>query len=321
MVEFDKTERLLGIFYRALKGEDIVVSKLSNEYGVSKKTISRDINDLKAFFADQRDLVGNTELEYSYQSRCYRLYMDEFLLSKELFAMVKILIGSRALNNEDMHKVISKLKSFTVAGDRKMLDKLLQNELYHYNQIYFDSKEPLDDLWRIINAIDSKKEITISYYKMNRKEITRRILPAAVMFSEYYFYLIAFHDEEGCLKERFYRADRIKSMTVHRDRTMNDAVYNEGELRKFNQFMMPGKKKRVKFCFTGPSVRAVLDKLPTARIVESNGRESIIEAEVYGDGIKMFLLSQGSNVRVLEPESFACEMKEELRKMCELYSK
>ena len=79
----DKQDRTLEIFFRGLRGEDLAVSKLADEYGVSTKSISRSINDLKAFLADHRELVGNTELQYSYQDKCYRLYMDDFLTNKE----------------------------------------------------------------------------------------------------------------------------------------------------------------------------------------------------------------------------------------------
>ena len=282
-----------------------------NEFG--------DINDLKAFLADNRELVGNTELVYSYQNRAYKLQHDDFLLNKELFTLVKILIGTRALNRMDMLSIISKLKKFTSSDDRKMLDKIIRNEIYNYNEIYFDCKTPMDNLWQLCSDIDNKKEITITYHKMDTSEITRRVLPASIMFSEYYFYLIAFHMNGEKQEERFYRIDRITNITEHRSRQMPDMKYNEGELRKYNQYMFPGKKMLIKFSFTGPSVQAVLDKLPTARVVEVNGKESIIEATVYGDGIKMFLLSQGSWVKVISPKAFADEMKEEILKMKDMY--
>lgn len=91
-----KQERILEIFFRGLRGEDMSIRDLAAEYGLSTKSVSRSFNDLKAFLADHRDLVGNTELQYSYKDKCYRLCMDEFLSSKELFSMVEVLIGSRA---------------------------------------------------------------------------------------------------------------------------------------------------------------------------------------------------------------------------------
>ncbi len=62
-----------------------------------------------------------------------------------------------------------------------------------------------------------------------------------------------------------------------------------------------------------------MDKLPTARILEQTGKNYVIEAEVYGDGIKMWLLSQGRWVKVLEHAGFAAEIKEELEQMLKNY--
>jgi predicted DNA-binding transcriptional regulator YafY len=84
--------------------------------------------------------------------------------------------------------------------------------------------------------------------------------------------------------------------------------------------MWPGKLQTIRFEFNGPSVQAVLDKLPTARIIERlGGRKYLIEAEVYGDGIKMWLLSQGAWVKVVAPASFVEEMKKEIKEMLNSY--
>ena len=55
-------------------------------------------------------------------------------------------------------------------------------------------------------------------------------------------------------------------------------------------------------------------------IERSNGRY-VIEAEVYGDGIKMWLLSQGSWVQVIAPDEFVVEMQAEIAQMYRLYQK
>lgn len=44
-----KKNRGLDIFYRAMKGENLYVSKIADEYKVSAKSISRDINEIKFF--------------------------------------------------------------------------------------------------------------------------------------------------------------------------------------------------------------------------------------------------------------------------------
>ena len=40
-----------------------------------------------------------------------------------------------------------------------------------------------------------------------------------------------------------------------------------------------------------------------------------IEAEVFGTGVKMWLLSQGSKVKVTAPETLVQEMKQEIESM------
>ena len=79
--------------------------------------------------------------------------------------------------------------------------------------------------------------------------------------------------------------------------------------------MWPGELRTIRFEFTGPSVQAVLDKLPTAKIIERNGKKYLIEAEVYGNGIKMWLLSQGAWVKVVAPKAFVEEIKNEIDRM------
>ena len=45
----------------------------------------------------------------------------------------------------------------------------------------------------------------------------------------------------------------------------------------------------------------------------------MIEAEVYGKGIVMWLLSQGNNIEVVKPETLRQEMKQTLQDMLARY--
>ena len=50
-----------------------------------------------------------------------------------------------------------------------------------------------------------------------------------------------------------------------------------------------------------------------------NPEGCLIEAEVYGNGIIMWLLSQGAQIEVMEPESLRKKMKDTIKKMAEKY--
>lgn len=320
-MEHAKQDRLLGMFFRFLRGESLSVQKLANEYAISTKSVSRDINDLKAFFADHRELVGNTELKYSNQSKTYHLYMDEFLTNRELFALVEIVIGTRAFSKDELLTLTNKLKGFTTATDRPMLSDLIRKELYHYTEIKHECDSVQDTLWKLASCITEKKEISVDYYRADRALKNHRIRPASLMFTDYYFYLIAFNTEGDPDKPLYFRVDRIKYIIEHRQHFTNDDVpdFDEGLLRQRSLFMWPGKLRTIRFEFAGSAIQAVLDKLPTARIIERNGKIYTVEAEVYGDGIKMWLLSQGRRIKVIAPDDFVEEMKKEITAMANSY--
>jgi len=210
-----------------------------------------------------------------------------------------------------------------------------EKSLFFLTQIKHDCENIGETLWQLIGAITKHKEITISYYRKDRTYTEKRIIPVSLMFSEYYFYLIAYYPGQYD-EPRYFRVDRISNISEHRKRTTFEEFpdyddidqrrraeqfpsFDEGELRKRNQYMFYGKLRRVRFWYTGPSLQAILDKLPTAKIIERKRGEYLLEAEVYGDGIKMFLLSQGAMVKVVAPEEFVQEMGEVVRAVAELY--
>lgn len=321
-MENNKNDRMLEIFMRSLRGEAVSVRSLADEYEVSTKSISRDISNIQNFLAEHRELMQNAELTYSHKDKAYRLNNDEFLKNKELFALVKILLGSRALSKDEVLTLICKLKKFTTVNDREKLDHLIRKEIYHYHEVKSDCPSVIENIWKLIQAIENKQLLTITYFKMNRDEIKRKIKPASIMFSEYYFYLIAYMADDEEYKPKYFRIDRISAITEHREQFALDKKYDfdEGDLREKNQFMFPGENIKIRFEFSGLSLQAILDRLPTAKVVEKNGNISIIEAEVnYGRGIIMYLLSQGSWVKVISPVCLIDDMKEEIEKMRNLY--
>lgn len=83
--------------------------------------------------------------------------------------------------------------------------------------------------------------------------------------------------------------------------------------------MWLGKLRTIRFEYTGPSVQAVLDKLPTAKIVDRCKDGYVVEVEVYDDGSIMWILSKGDWVTVTEPEKFVEEVRAAILKMVRKY--
>ena len=306
-MENERLDRVLEIFYRLLHGEVVSNKLIAEEYGISSKSVSRDVARINDFLAEHRELMQNAEVTYSHKDRAYILKSDEFLKNQELFALVKVILGARCFSKEDMLFIVSKLRKFTTANDRKLLDEVIRREIYHYHEVRSDCDSVINNLWRLVQCIDGKKVISVTYLKMDRSEVVRKLKPAAIMFSEYYFYLIAYSADDTQYKARYFRIDRIKNIVEHRENFQLDREhsFDEGDLREKNQFM---------------SLQAVLDRLPTAKVIEQNGTKSVITAEVnYGRGIIMYLLSQGSWVKVLEPKPLVEDMLAEIGAMGERY--
>ena len=86
---------------------------------------------------------------------------------------------------------------------------------------------------------------------------------------------------------------------------MYEEILSSQRLSKFNEYKLfeidSSKTDSIVFEYRGPSPEAVLDRLPTA-VVVSRDRERntcTVRAEVFGDGIDMWLRSQGEQVRVI----------------------
>ena len=144
--------------------------------------------------------------------------------------------------------------------------------------------------------------IRISYCRQDGTERVHEVNPVAIMFSEYYFYLIAYLADGRKEFPTIFRIDRIARFepTGATFRVTHSGKFSDGEFRKRIQFMYAGELRRVTFDYSGASVEAVFDRLPTAKIISQEDGVYRITAEVYGSGIDMWLRSQGSAVKVVD---------------------
>lgn len=309
-------DRLLAMYAQLAEGKPLYKAREAVKYNCSLRSIQRDIEDLRSFFADRSETTGVVqELIYDRKLNAYRLVppLRNLLTNEETFAVLKVLLESRSLTKAELFPILEKLISCCVPPDnRRQVTDLIANEKYHYVEPRH-KKEILEKMWNLSAAIRAHKEIKITYMRQNGDDVSRVLKPVGIMFSEFYFYLVGFIDKENQLEEikfevendpfpTIYRIDRIKEYAVT-DRHFNVPYQNrfeEGEFRKRVQFMYGGKLQKIKFWYKGPSVEAVLDRLPTAKILQHDGNGYLISAEVFGKGIDMWLRSQGDMVEMVE---------------------
>lgn len=309
-------DRLLAMYAQLAEGKPLYKAREAVKYNCSLRSIQRDIEDLRSFFADRSETTGVVqELIYDRKLNAYRLVppLRNLLTNEETFAVLKVLLESRSLTKAELFPILEKLISCCVPPDnRRQVTDLIANEKYHYVEPRY-KKEILEKMWNLSAAIRAHKEIKITYMRQSGDDVSRVLKPVGIMFSEFYFYLVGFIDKENQLEKikfeveddpfpTIYRIDRIKEYAVT-DRHFNVPYQNrfeEGEFRKRVQFMYGGKLQKIKFWYKGPSVEAVLDRLPTAKIEQQNENGYLISAEVFGKGINMWLRSQGDMVEMVE---------------------
>lgn len=309
-----KNNRILGIYTRLLEGHTIYKTEMAAKYGVNKRSIQRDIEDIRKFLEDDmvEGAIPNTII-YDYKERGYCMEKSNKMLftNDEVLAISKILLDSRAFTKQEMMTILDKLLECCVpAENKKMVNDLIANERFHYIELQH-KKVFLDKMWAIGQAVKECKIIEIDYTRTKDKgTVHRKLQPVAIMFSEYYFYVVGFI--QGIDKEKsfdyaddpfptIYRMDRIESLKVTEEHFKIPYAnrFEEGEFRKRIQFMYGGRLQTLRFEYSGTSIESVLDKLPTAKILSECDGKYIVQAEVFGKGIDMWLRSQGENVKLL----------------------
>lgn len=275
MEEFSelKSARLLSIYARLLNGRVLKKTDLAQEFGVTARSIQRDLESLRSFLSNE---MLPQDVVYDRAAGGYRLTHAKpmGLSNSEILAVCKILLESRSMRRDEMLPILDKLVDCCVPEENK-------------------------------RAVQQRQVLELDYQRLRGAETVRRTVePVGILFSEYYFYLAAYLrgvDRKQSFENpedpypTIYRIDRIRAFRATGEHFTPAYAkrFQEGEFRRRVQFMYGGKLQKIRFKYTGPSIEAVLDRLPTAEILSQDDSGWLVSAEVFGKGIEMWMRSQG----------------------------
>lgn len=330
-MEGSKSYVLLFIYNELKEGKVVTKESILNKFKINERTFYRYIKEIKDFVSDESkqsngELVGD-EVIADRDGYILKVKNGKCLNEKEVLAISKVLLESRGFVETEIKGMISNLLNNCMCEDKENIKFIIGNELANYISPQH-GKELLDKLWQISNSIKNQTILEIEYCKLGidgkmQNETSKRIIyPQGLLFSEYYFYLIGFIEGKNHKYPTIFRVDRIKELinTDKKYKVDYSKRFQDGEFRKLIQFMQAGELEHIQFRFTGGSIEAVLDRLPNAKVVKEKQGEYIVDANMFGKGIKMWLLSQGDFVEVLRPDNFREETIETIEKMRILYS-
>lgn len=316
----DKITRILNFFYRLTSGEYINKSAFTMEHNITERSFDRDVEDIRIFLSE---IYTSTELIFDKKYNAYYLtgYCHSEISSVEILALLKILIDSRAFRKDEMVGLISTISNLISNDNKRKVSQLIYSEMDNYISPTHN-KSLLKIHWDLEQGILKKQIIELHYFKANGQLVNRIVSPISIVFSEYYFYLVAFRDDERYDYPAFFRLDRIESFKLT-NRTYSRKLYEEynvGNMKNSIQFMYAGELINVKLRCVENSIEAIMDRLPNARVIEKDQEYSIIEAKVFGDGFIRWVLSQGSSVEILEPIEYRKEIREQAINILNIYS-
>lgn len=297
-----KSFRLLNMYERLNRGETINKKDFAEAFGISEKSVQRDIDDLRNYLAECYESGDNVTIEYSYLKNGYYLVKKdkEFLTNEEILGICKILLESRAYNKEEINTLLDKLLLQATPSARMNIKEMILNEKFHYIPLKH-GKPLLKPIWDLSECIYGNYIIEFDYERQDKKRVHRKVKPLSIMFSEYYFYLIAWFADDSKDYPAVFRVDRITDIqsSGEKFKIPYSEQFEEGEFRKRVQFMYAGPLKTIRFEFSGPSLEAILDRIPTAEVIDEKNNVYTVKAECYGDGVLMWLRTQGDNVKIL----------------------
>ena len=309
-----KSNRVLDLYQALQNGQVINKKEAAEQFCVNEKSIQRDLDSIRDFLSEQTTSQGLIQsVEFDRAANGYRLVTEEVthISEGEMLAICKILLESRSMVKEEMFPILDKLIWACTPLDRlNQVKDLISNERFHYVEPQHGRKF-IESLWEIGTAVENHNVMEITYCRTHDGETrVRTIEPVGILFSEYYFYLAAFI--EGIDKDKHFQNPQDNSPTIYRiDRIQNYKTldrhfaqrytdrFQEGEMRKRIQFMYGGELQTIRFEYTGPSLESVLDRLPTAKVLQVTEKGWIVEAEVFGTGINMWVRSQGDYIKII----------------------
>ncbi|MBQ3460857.1 MAG: YafY family transcriptional regulator [Solobacterium sp.] len=300
-----KIDRLIGILSVLLQKDQVTAPQLAEQFEVSRRTISRDIEDLcKAGIPimTMQGTGGGIRIMDGYR-------MDRTLLTSRDMKM--ILAGLRSLDSisgstyysQLMEKIQSGSSRFVSGRDAILID---------LSSWYKESLTPKIDL--IQTAIDDSHLITFRYYAPAGESL-RTIEPYDLVFRWSSWYVWGW-----CTERKDYRLFKLNRMTELRETSETYEKRNAPLPDLSTEKIFPGDIK----------VRALFASDVKWRLVDEFGPDCFIETE---DGKLLFtadytdmenliswLMTFADKAEVLEPSEARERMKQNVTKMMSIYT-
>ena len=167
MEEFSelKSARLLSIYARLLNGRVLKKALLAQEFGVTARSIQRDLESLRSFLSNE---MLPQDVVYDRAAGGYRLTHAKpmGLSNSEILAVCKILLESRSMRRDEMLPILDKLVDCCVPEENKRaVQQMIGNEKLHYIEPHH-GQPILRGLWELGQAVQQRQVLELDYQRL-----------------------------------------------------------------------------------------------------------------------------------------------------------
>ncbi|MBU9720271.1 MULTISPECIES: helix-turn-helix transcriptional regulator [Bacillaceae] len=252
---------------------------------------------------------------YSYQERLFEV--------NELRLLLDAVTSARFISNTDTYRLIDKIKKLA----SKHAAKDLENKVLIDKTVKSKNKYMKFYINNIHLAITERKLIQFKYGKYNtdkefvlsRKGIYYLVQPYALYWNNDFYYLIGKYGEEEQI--RHYRIDRMVDVQKTDVHFTFDESFNMTEYVNQLFHMYAGEEKYIEIVFDNHLINVIIDRFGLKADIKKYDEHSfkLKTKAVISEGLIRWLLTWGSDAKVLNPKTLVDKMAEEAEKMYRLY--
>lgn len=127
----NSNQRILEVFLELYQGKKVTLHELTQNYAVSKRTIQRDL----AYITEAIDTT-QCPIKLKFQSNgYYSMESSDHLSPEEVLTISKVLLESRALQENEIKKVLNHLLAELSNDSQAHIQQSLANELLYYSPL------------------------------------------------------------------------------------------------------------------------------------------------------------------------------------------
>lgn len=298
-----QVSRLLEIIIMLLNKNKITAKELADKFGVSIRTIYRDIDILCTSNIPVFTIKGNNGGISMMEEYTINKYI---LTDEEKEKMLLALSGMNATQFTNSTELIAKLNAtFNMKNNMDWL---------YIDFSSFGSGIPEKDKFETIKmAITQNKVLSFNYFNSLGEESFRSVEPLKLIFKSHCWYLAAF-----CKKKDDYRLFKLSRM---KNLKLSQEMFNNSLPEDFIFDCNVSKLVNLKLKFNSSLAYRVYDDFDNNSVrVNDDGTYEVNTELPDGEWLYNYILSFGCNVEVIEPVQLRKKIIDILEKTLKIYN-